>query len=137
MEFYHSESPFTVGQIETAHQKVKSGSDFPAYIREITDLGVKFFETFVIDSHTEYHGENGYRITSNPQYEAVRIARTSDQAKFKVYLKEHQNGGSDYFTFCRQCAETGIEKWSVSVEKMTCTYFDQQGKEVLVEMIPS
>jgi uncharacterized protein YbcV (DUF1398 family) len=137
MSLYNSEIPFMVGQIETAHQKVKSGSDFPAYIREITDLGVKSFVTFVTDSHTEYHGVNGYKATSNPQYEPIRIAGKSDQARFKAYLKEHQKGSSDYFTFCRQCAETGIDKWSVSVEKMTCTYFDQQGKEVLVEMIPS
>lgn len=30
---------FTVEQIETAHAKVKSGADFPNYIKEIKELG--------------------------------------------------------------------------------------------------
>jgi len=25
------------------------------------------------------------------------------------------------------CTETGIEKWRVDLEKMTCTYFDKSG----------
>jgi hypothetical protein len=31
---------FTVEQIRAAHNKVKSGADFPAYIQEIKALGV-------------------------------------------------------------------------------------------------
>jgi hypothetical protein len=50
---------FTVEQIELAHEKVKSGADFPKYIQEIKALGVKGIETWVKDSHTEYFGENG------------------------------------------------------------------------------
>ncbi|ATP55632.1 phage envelope protein [Pedobacter ginsengisoli] len=137
MSEYDSANRFTVKQIETAHQKVKSGADFPAYIREIIALGVKSFETFVIDSHTDYYGDNGYLVTSDPQYTSLRIAGKSDSERFKSYLKDHQKGGSDYFTFCMQCAETGIEKWIVCTEKMTCTYYDYLGEEVLVETIPS
>lgn len=32
---------FTVEQIETAHDKVKTGADFPNYIQEIKQMGVK------------------------------------------------------------------------------------------------
>lgn len=31
----------TIAQIQAAHSKVKSGKDFPAYIKEIKQLGVK------------------------------------------------------------------------------------------------
>jgi len=34
------------------------------------------------------------------------------------------------------CATFGIEKWQVSIEKMTCTYYDKAGNEILVELIP-
>ncbi|WP_461396725.1 DUF1398 family protein [Flavitalea sp.] len=34
------------------------------------------------------------------------------------------------------CAIYGIEKWQVSVNKMTCTYYDKGGNEILVEEIP-
>lgn len=35
---------FTAEQIKTAHRKVKSGADFPAYIKEIKVLGVTHYE---------------------------------------------------------------------------------------------
>ena len=35
---------FTVEQIKAAHSKVQSGADFPAYIREIKELGVTHYE---------------------------------------------------------------------------------------------
>ena len=44
---------FTVEQIKAAHSKVKSGADFPKYIRDIKLLGVTAYETWVVDSHTE------------------------------------------------------------------------------------
>ena len=39
---------FTVEQIESAHEKVKSGADFPHYIQEIKKIGVLSFETWVL-----------------------------------------------------------------------------------------
>ena len=127
---------FTVVQIKAAHGKVKSGADFPNYIREIKALGVRAFETWVKDSHTEYFGENEYRISSTPMYEEKIITNTADKTKFEYYLKIHQKGETDYLTFCRHCAETGILKWFVSLDKMTCTYYDKVEKEILVERIP-
>jgi hypothetical protein len=35
---------FAVEQIKTAHSKVKSGADFPAYIQDIKKLGVTFIK---------------------------------------------------------------------------------------------
>jgi uncharacterized protein YbcV (DUF1398 family) len=34
------------------------------------------------------------------------------------------------------CATYGVEKWAISMDKMTCTYYDKSGNEVLVEVIP-
>lgn len=127
---------FTVEQIEQAHQKVKSGADFPKYIQEIKQLGVAGFETWVKDSHTEYFGANSYQTQSNPQYDELTIAEKSDKTKFVDYLKKHQRGETNYYAFCTHCAETGIEKWIVDLEKLTCTYYDKVGNEILVEQIP-
>jgi uncharacterized protein YbcV (DUF1398 family) len=127
---------FTIEQIKQAHNKVKSGADFPKYIQEIKKLGVSAYETFVIDSHTEYFGINSYRTSSAPMYDNMGIAGSSDKTKFEHYLKIHQKGETDYFTFCKHCAETGIEKWFVSLNEMTCTYFDKLGNKLLVEQIP-
>jgi uncharacterized protein YbcV (DUF1398 family) len=127
---------FTVDQIKAAHSKVKSGADFPKYIQEIKALHVIAFETWVKDSHTEYFGVNEFRTSSKPMYEDMVVAHSSDKTKFKHYLKIHQQGETDYLTFCKHCAETGIEKWIVCLDKMTCTYYDKAGNEILVEEIP-
>ena len=127
---------FTVEQINEAHSKVKSGADFPKYIQEIKGLGVSAFETWVKDSHTDYSGTNNYQTSSKPLYENLAIADNSNKVKFGYYLKSHQQGETDYFTFCKHCAETGIEKWVVCLNEMTCTYYDKAGNEILVEQIP-
>lgn len=127
---------FTVEQIENAHDKVKTGTDFPNYIQEIRKMGVKSFETWVKDSHTEYIGENKFKTVSKPQYKDLIIADDSDKEKLSQYLKSHQKGETDYMKFCKDCAETGIEKWIVDLDKFTCTYYDKAGDEILLEEIP-
>ncbi len=126
---------FTVEQITAAHSKVKSGADFPKYIQEVKALGVMAFETWVKDSHTGYFGANDYQTSSTPMYEDMAIAGSCNKIKFEHYLKIHQQGETDYLAFCKHCAETGIEKWFVCLDKMTCTYYDKAGNEILVEQI--
>ena len=58
------------------------------------------------------------------------------QTEKKADLKEHQQGKTDYLTFIGLCAKLGIEKWEVYMDKMTCTYYDKAGNEILVEQIP-
>ena len=127
---------FTLKQIEEAHSKVKSGADFPRYIQKIKTLGVTEFETWVKDSHTVYYGANGYKIASNPMYENLEIKDSSLPSKFEHFLSIHQRGETDYHTFCKDCAATGIEKWTASLIKMNCTYYDKAGNEILIENIP-
>jgi uncharacterized protein YbcV (DUF1398 family) len=127
---------FTVEQIKSAHSKVKSGADFPAYIQDIKKLGVTYYETYVTDGHTDYYGENNFKSSSSAKYEALTIAQTSNIEQFKGDIKAHQQGKTDYPTFCSDCGKSGIEKWTVCMEKMTCTYYDLAGNEILVEHIP-
>lgn len=127
---------FTVEQIQTAHSKVKSGADFPAYIQDIKKLGVTHYETFVTDGHTDYYGENDYKTTSPARYEPLNIALTVNAEQFKKDLKDHQQGKTDYPTFIKGCATFGIEKWTVSLDEMTCTYYGKQGNKILLEEIP-
>lgn len=127
---------FTLQQIKTAHSKVKSGADFPNYFKEIAVLGVTRYETFVADGHTDYFGSNEYKITSIPKYETLDIAEKSDIEQFQNNLKSHQQGKTDFSTFCIDAGKLGIEKWTVCMEKKTCTYYDKAGNELLVEQIP-
>lgn len=128
---------FTIDQIKSAHSKVKSGADFPAYIQDLKKIGVTNYETFVADGHTDYYGTNQYKTSSTATYEVLPIASSSSPEQFKADLKAHQQGKTDYPTFCNDCAKSGIEKWVVCLQKMTCTYFDKAGNEILTEQIPS
>ena len=127
---------FTVEQIKEKHSKVKSGADFPAYIQDIKKLGVTAYETFVADGHTDYHGSKDYTIATVGKSERLSIAEVSNAEQFKADLKAHQQGKTDYATFCQDCAKSGSEKWIVSMDNMTCAYYDRAGNEVLVEQIP-
>ena len=127
---------FTIEQIKAAHSKVKSGSDYPHYVQDLIKLGVTGYETYVADGNTFYEGTNGYKITSGTKYGTLKISDESNKDQLIVYLKTHQQGKSDYHTFCIQCAESGIEKWVVDFLKMTCSYCDRTGAEILVEKIP-
>jgi len=127
---------FTIAQIEAAHSKVKSGADFPKYIQDIKALGVKSFTTYVNDSHTVYASVNDGSIQSEGKYELMTIADKSNKEQFKYDLKIHQQGQTNYITFCADCAASGIEKWIVDLNEMTCIYYDRQGNEILVEDIP-
>lgn len=127
---------FTIEQITEAHSKVKSGADFPAYIQDLKKLGVTHYKTFVADGHTNYYAANNYKITSPVKYETLTIAEVSNKERFIADLKAHQNGKTDYLTFCNDSSRSGIEKWSVCMDEMTCIYFDKAGNKILTEEIP-
>lgn len=127
---------FTIEQIKNAHSKVKSGADFPNYIQELIKLGVTEYICYVNDGHTEYFSKNNYKIKSDSKYGVLNVSETSDINKFKSYLKMHQQGQTDYLTFCQHSAETGVEKWVVDTEKMTCIYYDKSNNTMLKEDIP-
>ena len=126
----------TLDQIKVAHSKVKSGADFPAYIQELKKLGIFYYETFVSDGHTLYVTVDGAHLLSPAKYDALLIAEISNKEQFRLALKAHQQGKTDYPSFCADCAMSGIEKWLVDMHRMKCTYFNSLGDEVLEEVIP-
>jgi len=127
---------FTIEQIKLAHSKVKSGADFPAYIKELKQLGVLSYETFVADGHTVYHGAGEELVSSEAKYDKLSVAPSGNADQFKADLKAHQQGKTDYLAFCNDCAKSGIIKWIVSILEMTCIYYDTNGNEILAEQIP-
>jgi len=128
---------FEINEITAAHSRVKSGADFPKYVQELINLGVKKYDSFVSDGHTVFFGDDSYKIQSEPKYSKLNIANISDKERFKHYLKNHQRGQTDYPAFCNHSAETGVEKWTVDMNKMTCTYYDKSNSKMLEVQIPT
>jgi len=127
---------FTVADIKAAHSKVKSGADFPNYIKEIRQLGVTHYNSYLEDGHIDYYGKDNYLVTVPARYATLTITGECNIEAFKRDLRAHQQGKTDFLTFCTQCAMLGIEKWSICMDKMTCTYYNKSGNAVYVESIP-
>ena len=126
---------FTIDQIKTAHAKVKTGAHFPAYVQELIRLGVRRYDTYVFDGHTNFFGTDEYQISSLAKYDLLNVEETTDKEQFALDLQAHQQGKTDFSTFCDDCARSGVEKWTVDMEAMTCTYLDRSGNLILVENI--
>lgn len=126
---------FTIAQIKEAHSKVKSGTDFPAYIQDLIQLGVKGYDTFVNDGHVEYFGSHNFRVSATDTYAGIAVAPSANKERFIEFLVMHQDGQTDYLTFCNHAAQCGIARWSVDILEMTCTYFDQSDFAILIEKI--
>lgn len=129
-------SMFTESQIKAAHSKVKSGADFPAYFQDLKNSGVTYYETFLKDGHSRYHGKSNFELTTAPKFEAISIADDVNVDQLKTDIANHQQGRSNYLEIIGQAAGNGVEKWAVCMTAMTCSYFDKSGNKILVEEIP-
>ncbi len=128
---------FTIEDIATEHQKVKSGADFPQYIQAIKSLGVSHYTTYVSDGNTEYFNGDHQSVQTGSKYDILNISGNVNPENFKVRLKLHQQGGTDYLTFCNDCAVNGVKGWKMDLNTMTCAYFDKGGQEILIEQVPA
>lgn len=128
---------FTIEQIKTAHSKVKSGADYPSYIQEIKTLGVTAYEHFVSDGHIQYYGADDFVLSAEAKWAPINVSNLSSKEKLKQALVIHQQGQTNYPTFCKQSAEAGVEKWIVDMTKMICTYYDKANNKLIEETIPA
>ena len=128
---------FTLEEMLAAHAKTKTGADFPKYIKEIKALGLVTYDFFVKDGVVVYHGENGYEVKGNPKYGPLVISKTANAEALRHTIAIHQQGQTDFITFCNQAAEAGVEKWVIDTPHMVCNYVDLNGNILVSEPIPT
>lgn len=128
---------FTIEAIQQAESKIKTGADFPNFIKEIKAMGVIRNDVYVMNGMSIYFGNDDHTVESAPVYENLLIEEQSSAEDLKTALKSHQQGSTDYQTFCRQAAAAGVEKWVTDLAAMTVTYLDMSGNELVVERIPN
>jgi uncharacterized protein YbcV (DUF1398 family) len=127
---------FTLTQIQEAFKKVKSGKDFPQLVQDFKKTGIVSYDNFVADGKTNYFGATDFVITSDAKYPSMNVNDVGSAEKLRHALKIHQQGETDYLTFCKQAAEAGVEKWTTHMIEMTVTYIDKKGNKLVVESIP-
>ena len=126
---------FTIEEIQEIEQHSQGGKGFPQLAKGLAKLGVVRTDVFVINGMTTYFGEGDETVQGPPIYEDLLIEEESSILALQEALKIHQNGASDYQTFCRELAVAGVEKWVVDLTEMTISYFDMAGKELITEKI--
>ncbi|RZL57775.1 DUF1398 domain-containing protein [Pedobacter aquatilis] len=129
---------FSIEEIKAAESKIKTGADFPQFIKEIKALGVVRNDVYVANGLSVYFNSDDYSVQASPdEYPELVINSESSAEKLEHALKIHQRGETDYFTFCKQAADAGVEKWVIDLNSMTCSYLDTKQTELVKEEIPS
>ncbi|RIV67470.1 DUF1398 domain-containing protein [Flagellimonas aequoris] len=127
---------FTTDQIHKAFSKVKSGADFPQFVQDLKEIGVTHYDNFVSDGRTKYYGSDDFTLDGNSKYPEMKVNEISSLDSLKHALSIHQQGQTDYPTFCKQAADAGVEKWITHMMEMTVTYLDKKGQKLIIESIP-
>ncbi|WP_316843591.1 DUF1398 domain-containing protein [Pedobacter psychrodurus] len=129
---------FTIEDIHAAESKIRTGADFPQFIKEIKEMGVKRNDVYVSNGLSIYFDdEDNAQQVSPDGYPTLIINDDPSAGKLTHALEIHQKGETDYFTFCKQAADAGVEKWVTDLDEMTCTYLDAEGNELVKESIPT
>jgi hypothetical protein len=100
---------FTLQQIKAAHAKVKSGADFPAYVQEIKQLGLLYYDFLVKNGQTEYHGTNGFQVNSDAIYPEKQFQFSPHQSPFSRSLPDISRAKA-IFNFLSAGGRCGGEK---------------------------
>ena len=126
---------FTIEQINDLHDRLGSAKTFPEYVRGLRAIGVERSDTYLFDGHSEYVRQHGHKIVSPPAHEVLVVAATSQREAFLEHLGRHERRETTYLEMSRGLAQSGIEKWTIDTSRMTMTFYDNAGTEMLVEQI--
>jgi uncharacterized protein YbcV (DUF1398 family) len=126
---------FTIEQIDELHARLGSAKTLAEYVRALEALGVERYDSYLADGHSEYFGQGGHRVVSPPVHEVLSVAETGQRETFLQHLRRHELRQTTYLEMCKGLAQSGIEKWTVDTGRMTMTFYDKAGSEMLVEQI--
>jgi uncharacterized protein YbcV (DUF1398 family) len=126
---------FTIEQINDLHDRLGSAKTFPEYVRALKATGVERCDSYLADGHSEYFGQDGHTVASPPAHELLPVAETGQGETFLEHLGRHERRETTYLEMSRGLAQSGIEKWTVDTGRMTMTFYDKAGREMLVEQI--
>jgi uncharacterized protein YbcV (DUF1398 family) len=126
---------FTIEQINDAHDRLGNAATFAEYVRALHAIGVDTYSSFVSDGHSEYFGTDGYTVRSPAVHEELTIAGTANREQFLEHLNLHNEQKTTYMEMSRGLAESGVERWTVDTKRMSMTFYDKAGNELLVESI--
>ena len=126
---------FTIEQINDLHDRLGSAKTLAEDVRALKAIGVERYDSYLADGHSEYFGQSGDRVVSPPVHEVFPVAESGQREMFLEHLGRHERRETSYLEMSRGLAQSGIEKWTVNTGRMTMTFYDKAGTEMLVEQI--
>ena len=126
---------FTLDQIKQSYDKVKTEADFAIYIQELINLGIKGYDTHLNDGSVVYYTDSDFNLSTDTKYPALPITAIANKERFIECLVMHENGQTDYYTFCQQATQCGIAKCRINIVELTSTYLSNEGDAIIIEKI--
>ncbi|MCE5113432.1 DUF1398 domain-containing protein [Staphylococcus aureus] len=126
---------FTLSEIQQAHQQY-TGVDFPKLFKEFKDMGMTYNIVNIKDGTATYVHQSEDDIVTSSVKSNHPVAPSSNQSIVQDVLTRHQQGQTDFETFCDEMAEAGIYKWHIDIQAGTCTYIDLKEQAIISELIP-
>ena len=124
---------FTIADLEDVHDRLGAAATLPEYLCELNAMGVARVDSFLWDGHSEYFSEGGYRVVGPATHESLVVAGAVSPDQLREHLQRHSRGESSYVEMSKGLAASGIAKWTFDTKRMTISYCDAAGNEVLVE----
>jgi uncharacterized protein YbcV (DUF1398 family) len=126
---------FTLEQIHELHDRLGNRETLHLYLQALNALGVEKFDSFITDGHSEFFGKDGQKVVSPPAHETLTVASTGHRENFMEHLDRHLQGNTSYLEMSKGLAESGVAKWTFDTIRMTVTYYDRAGNEMLAEEV--
>jgi uncharacterized protein YbcV (DUF1398 family) len=123
---------FAIEQINDLHARLGSARTLQEYVLALKALGIERYDSYLADGH---FGQDGHKVISPPVHEVLPVAETGQRETFLQHLRRHEQRETTYLEMSRGLAQSGIEKWTVDTGRMTMTFYDKAGSEMLVELI--
>ncbi|EFB45439.1 hypothetical protein SARG_00484 [Staphylococcus aureus subsp. aureus C101] len=126
---------FKLSAIQQAHQQF-TGVDFPKLFKAFKDMGMTYNIVNIQDGTATYVHQSEDDIVTSSVKSNHPVVPSSNQSIVQDVLTRHQQGQTDFETFCDEMAQAGIYKWHIDIQAGTCTYIDLQEQAIISELIP-
>ncbi|HHE7635993.1 TPA: DUF1398 domain-containing protein [Staphylococcus aureus] len=126
---------FKLSAIQQTHQQF-TGVDFPKLFKAFKDMGMTYNIVNIQDGTATYVHQSEDDIVTSSVKSNHPVAPSSNQSIVQDVLTRHQQGQTDFETFCDEMAQAGIYKWHIDIQAGTCTYIDLQEQAIISELIP-
>ncbi|HDB5872182.1 TPA: DUF1398 family protein [Staphylococcus aureus] len=126
---------FKLSAIQQAHQQF-TGVDFPKLFKAFKDMGMTYNIVNIQDGTATYVHQSEDDIVTSSVKSNHPVAPSSNQSIVQDVLTRHQQGQTDFETFCDEMAQAGIYKWHIDIQAGTCTHIDLQEQAIISELIP-